>query len=469
MKEAIKLLFVLTLYFGVAPMAGWAMAQSRTAERWVLCIFVSMPSWFPSKLTMMVDSIETYRGHTKGFEFSLLVATGIAFTVCAALRPRASGRLTPPGLWLYLLWCAACCLSILPAVNKVYSLMAAWKFTTAAMVFVGAFHGFRDATDMRWVLRSLAITLLVQMLVCLKLRYVDGRWQVHGWFEHQNPMSMWAYLCAIPLLADAFSPNTGKVDTILGLVSVAGTALMILLSVSRAGLAAFVIGAAVVTGLAFLRGLSAKKLGITAIGACGALAAGLLALDSVMARVKEDAARENPEDLRPILNRQSKAMLKTSPIGIGWNNFGIVNSLPDERYVVILMDWDASRGFRIIDDNYMAGPLTESLYWLLLSETGYQSFVTFLAFCGLTLWWAWRGLRRYWKAPMGYFIGGVLVALALTYIHGSVERVLSQTKNLSAWLIFAGFMARVEVLRRSQPAPALIRRSPAFLPSPSAA
>jgi len=36
-----------------------------------------------------------------------------------------------------------------------------------------------------------------------------------------------------------------------------------------------------------------------------------------------------------------------------------------------------------------------------------------------------------------------------------VERVLSQTKNLAAWLIFAGFLARVEAMRRTTPAPAI--------------
>jgi len=240
-----------------------------------------------------------------------------------------------------------------------------------------------------------------------------------------------------------------------------------LLAVSRAGLAAFVVGAVAVTGLAFLRGVSLKKFTIAGIGACAAVAAGMLALDSLMARVHEDASRENEEDLRPILNRQSKAMLHDSPLGIGWNNFGVANSLPNEKYVTILMDWDVSRGFRIIEDNYFAGPLTESLYWLLLSETGYQGFISYLAFLALTLWWAARGLIRHWKTPLGYFIGGVLVALALTYLHGSVERCLSQTKNLSAWLIFAGFMARVEVMRRSSPATFTVKQNPPVIALPA--
>ena len=447
MKEFAKFIVVFLGYFAIAPLLGSMLARSRVAERAALCLLVSMPSWFPSKLTLMLYSVEFYRGHTKGFEFSLMVGLGIALTTCSFIRRPPGFRALPPGFWVYIAYCLLSCVSLIPAGNRIYGLMAAWKFASVVMVFVGAFHAFRDREDLRWVVRTLAITLIFQTLVCLKLRYLDGRWQVHGWFEHQNPMCMWAYLCAVPTLSMALSPDTDRRDTLLCLGAVAATGLMILLSVSRGGLGAFAVGAAGVTGLALLRGFSAKKLVITGLGACGAIAAGLLALDSVMIRIREDAARENEEDLRPILNRQSKAMLRDSPIGIGWNNFGIVNSLPNQKYVTILMDWDISRGFRIVEENYLAGPLTESLYWLLLSETGYQGFVSYAAFLALTLWWSFRGMILYWKTPLGYFIAGVLVALTLTYLHGSVERILSQTKNLSAWLIFAGFMARVEVMR----------------------
>jgi hypothetical protein len=144
-------------------------------------------------------------------------------------------------------------------------------------------------------------------------------------------------------------------------------------------------------------------------------------------------------------------MMLDHPFGVGWNNFGIANSLPVERYASILMDWDESRGFRLIEENYLANPLTESLYWLLLSENGYAGFASLVAFMLLTLWWALRGMAGFWRAPSGYFTGALLVALAITYMHGTVERVLTQTKNLSMWLIFCGFVARIEHDRRTRP------------------
>jgi len=62
------------------------------------------------------------------------------------------------------------------------------------LVFIAAYLAFRDDEDLRWVLRTLAFGLVLQTLVALKMRFLDGRFQVHGWFEHQNPMAMWAYL-----------------------------------------------------------------------------------------------------------------------------------------------------------------------------------------------------------------------------------------------------------------------------------
>ena len=52
MKEFVKFILVLLEYFAIAPLLGWALARSRTAERATLCLLIFMTSWFPGKLTM---------------------------------------------------------------------------------------------------------------------------------------------------------------------------------------------------------------------------------------------------------------------------------------------------------------------------------------------------------------------------------------------------------------------------------
>jgi hypothetical protein len=478
MQDLVKACVIFAGYLLLAPALGLVLARDRRLERAVLALLVWMPSWFPGKLTLMLHSVERYRGHTKGFEASLIEIVAVALIISAAQRRDRAGRSLPPGLWIYLAWCGLSCLSLVTAANPTYALMAAVKFTKASLIFVGAFRALRDEEDLRWLLHALAFSLMLQALVGLKLRFLEGRWQVACWFEHQNPMAMWAYLTALPLLSVALAPQTKNRDTWVYLGGVGAAGLLILLSVSRAALAAFVAGAGMVVVLAACRGFSWKLARFCAIGAVAGTLVGLLALDSVMSRFTEAASREEDQDLRAILNAQSRAMLADHPLGIGWNNFGVANSLPVERYAMILMDWDQSRGFRIYDENYFANPLTESLYWLLLAENGYPGFVSFVVFLLATVGWAVRGMIVYWRTPMGYFVAGLLVALAITYLHGTVERVLTQTKNLSMWLMFAGFLARVQFNRvhRLAFAPSLVgapaqppSRQPASHPVPALA
>jgi len=177
------------------------------------------------------------------------------------------------------------------------------------------------------------------------------------------------------------------------------------------------------------------------------------ALDSFKARLDEVAttSQDVEEDLRDILNRQSGAMLHDHPVkGVGWNNFGIMNSRPGgDAYSEILEEWDRERGFTIYDENYYQNPLTESLYWLWLAETGYPGFISFVLFCAFSLWCAWRGAWPVRDTLLGMIGLALAAALAICYLHGMVERVLTQTKNLSQWLMLAGMAAGLELNRRS--------------------
>lgn len=447
--DALKAFIILLGYLALAPALGWVLSRSRTYERVALCLLVFMPSWQPSMLTLMLDSIETYRGHTKGFEASLIEVLALALAISAKRRSRERDfKWLPPGGGIYLAYCIASSLSLFAASNTVYGLMAVAKFSMAVIVFIGAFHAFRDETDLRWVFRALAFALVLQGLVALKLRYIDGRFQTHGWFEHQNPMAMWAYLCALPMFSLSLDPLTSRRDTQICLVGVGAAAMLVLLSVSRAALAAFVVGAGGVIFLAACRGFTPKLIRILLLSIVVAVMAGLLALNSLRVRLEGIETGSAEQDLRDVLIVQSKAMLHDHPFGVGWNNYGLANSLPDGPYAQIMMDWDEGRGFHIYEEKYYANPLPESLYWLMFAETGYAGPFLYMTFLLVSLWWALRGLIAYWKTPVGYLVAGLLVALTLTYIHGMVERVLTQTKNMSMWLMMAGFLARIDWLRR---------------------
>jgi O-antigen ligase len=232
-----------------------------------------------------------------------------------------------------------------------------------------------------------------------------------------------------------------------------GAGLCILLSVSRAALAAYAAGSAMLLLAAWMRGPNLRVTMMSVMGAIGAVVVSVFALDSFKARLNEVAESSEvvEEDLRDILNKQSAAMLRASPlIGIGWNNFGIANSRPrGDAFSEILEVWDRDRGFTIYEENYYANPLTESLYWLWLAETGWLGFVSFIVFAALTVWWALRNAWQRRGTLMGAVALALLIGLTLCYAHGTVERILTQTKNLSHWLMLAGMVAGMERLRRA--------------------
>jgi O-antigen ligase len=333
-------------------------------------------------------------------------------------------------------------LSVPGAIDPVYALMPAFKFAKMAFVFVGVFAALRDERDVLALMRGFSVALLMQLVICLWARYVQGGFRVTGWFEHQNPMAMWSYMVAIPMLGLALSKETKPRDVVLFFSAFAAAGLVVVLTVSRASLAAFGVAAILVMLGACLNGITVRRVAVGVAGALGGLVVLAMAADTFMERMGEDSTPKN--DLRYALNQQSAAMCRDQPLtGVGWNNFGLANSRPQgTKYSAILERWEQNRGRSIYPEHFKANPLTESLYWLLLAETGLPGFLTFLLFLGLTIWHGLRSTIHFWKGPLGLFLLGVTVALAITYFHGQVERVLTQTKNLTTWIIFCAVLSR---------------------------
>lgn len=446
------MLVALALYGGLAPILGWWLASRRVCQRVVFAGMLVLTVMRPGNFMMMIGGIETYRGHTKGYEISLIEVLALALLFAVRRASRGSQAAWIPGLGWYLLWCGLSLVSMFGSYEPTYALMALSRFAKGAIIFAAAAVYLRDEKDLRWAVGALAGALFHHGLLCLKMRLLDSSWQVKGWFEHQNPLAMWCYLSALPVLAVMLSPQVKGRLFWLCLAGYGGAGLCILLSVSRASLAAYAIGSALLLMVAWLRGPSARVTCLTVAGALGALAVSTFALDSMMARLNEVAKTSETveEDLRDIMNKQSAAMLRAHPLtGVGWNNFGIANSRPrGAEFSEILEDWDKERGFTIYDENYHANPLTESLYWLWLAETGWLGFGSFIVFAAMTVWWALRNAWHRRGTLMGSVALSLLVGLTICYSHGTVERVLTQTKNLSHWLMLAGMVAGMERQRR---------------------
>ena len=250
-------------------------------------------------------------------------------------------------------------------------------------------------------------------------------------------------MLGLPLFSAALGPGD-KIETRWQLTGFIASAILLECTLSRAALAMFALGVIGVAVLSLADGINLKRLrilfGIAFIGTLGLLAA----IGTIIARFHDEGNTASAET-RELLNIASRSMLHEHWLGIGWNNYGITINHP-YPYGDVIDDWSRDRGHRVNEEE--AKGLSESHYWLLFAENGYPGAFAYLLFIGVTGWWALRGARAWRGTASGAFLIGLFVALALTYAQSSLERVLTQTKNLSTWMILIGVVARLETARK---------------------
>ena len=342
MLDIIKGLMALVAYLIVAPMLGKFIRKDRARQRWTFSLLVFATSWHINKITFMIGSIEWYRGATKGFEFSILDVLAIALLISGRNK---IGRWFAPGAGLYLLYVAMSWLSIFAAPEPSYVCMAGVRFIKAVLVYLAACHFLREEEDLHVLLRAMAFTLIVQALAVLKMKYVNHIYQVNGWFEHQNALAMWAYMCGLPLLAAAMSHLVPQKQARLYCYGFMASGIVVQSSLSRASLVFFAIGSAIILLVSLCQKVTLRKvtfiLSLACIGGLGLA----FTWDTISARFGEDRNKESSE-LRVLLVNASKEMLADSAIGQGWNNYALVINKP-WRYGDGIDQWTIDRGYTV--------------------------------------------------------------------------------------------------------------------------
>ena len=164
LKTLLKVLVIASVYLGIAPLLG-SYLKGKDFRRRVALGFMAW--WLvrpPSNFTLMLYSVESYRGHCRGFEFNFLEAIALGLALAALLEKRQDFRWLPPGMWAWFLWVGVGLLSVPGAINPIYAMMPAFKFAKMGFVFVGVFAALHDERDMLALMRGFAIALIVQVI-----------------------------------------------------------------------------------------------------------------------------------------------------------------------------------------------------------------------------------------------------------------------------------------------------------------
>ena len=443
--DLIKLAIVGPLFFMLAPGVGFWL---KGKPRWQLGVFAVMCFMTingllgPGNWGLTLGSIENYRGHTKGYHFYFNHALAIALIIAKWREDRKSFRWLPPGLGWYLLYCGVSLLSISNAPDKNLALMAAHKSIFASLLVVATFNTLRTEEDFKFFLRVMLGTMLWELYVCLKMKYLGHMYQVHGTFEHQNPLAMYAVLIGMIFLATGLGPKfKGAGGLLLGF---AACALIVECTLSRGALMMLALGVVAVTSVSLLEKITARRLILTAgMGVLGSIAL-VLSLDTIISRF-HDQGNQASGELREVMKDACRAMVHDHALGTGWNNYALVVN-PPYPYAEIYYDWLRGRHMKV--DENEPNSVVESHYYLLLAENGYAGLVAWLVVIAVGLWRNFRAFLFFEHSFSRCLALGIFFGCALNYLQSTLERVLVQPRNLMLWLILLGITARLEVMRR---------------------
>lgn len=432
-------------YFVFAPLLGVLIKGRAKIQDWVffvMCFMTISGFMGPAEWGLTLDFHPYYRGTARGYHFYFNEALAGALIVANFLESPRRFRWLPPGLIFYIINICLSFVSIINAPHPEYTLMAAVKATEVIVIFVAAYNYLQNTERVRWFLTTFCVIMFWELIVCLKLKYVDHLYQVIGTFEHQNPLAMYAILIGVVLLSAAVGPK--QKQSTLYLIGYCVCAWIVECTLSRGGLVAFGIGTIAVMALGLVDKITIRRLlviaGLAAIVSVGVA----VSLQTIINRFN-DSYNKDSSETRRMLNIASREMLSDYPLGVGWNNFAVMINPPYPYGSLIDQYFKDHNEFKEVDTSK---GIVESHYYLLLSETGYQGYISYIILIAYFLFLNLRSAIFFRNHFLGVVSIGIGIGCSCNYLQSMLERVLVQNRNLMLWLLLLALTARIDTWRR---------------------
>lgn len=477
--ELSKVVVALVLFLLFVPIYGVICSRYLALIRVNLAVYVFATSVQSTRWTLQICSIEWYKGHTRGFEINFLEALALASLIGIGLAPRRKLKLLVPALGLWVLYVLSSSLSIVNAIEPLFTAMSIFKFAMIFVIYVATFNSIESNKDIELIQLTVALALIVETLLCLKLRYFDGLYRIRGSFPHSNNLGMYAYMNGLCLLGTVLFSRPTRMRRLFLAAGYLGAMALAMMTVARASYAAAIVGSCCLISISIVMKPTVKKLGVALAVALPLAGGAAMAWDQIATR-QGQSSRETQhvleDSFRGVLIQQAQAMLADHPLGIGWNNFCLQTSWPRGSYSGIMRAYfKATRGYDLRPEHQAITPLIESHYWMLLGETGYAALTTYLLVCGAFLYYAARAAAFFRRSSLGALPLALVVVFSLLYLHGLVERIVTDTPVLTMFMIYAACaaklhwwrleirkgkltLAQVEGVVRCEPSAALARR-----------
>lgn len=428
MKYAI---FFLTLIFGVPIGTSMAKKNPRVEK----LVFFFLIFFTVKEVTINFVSREWYRGTSRGFEIGMVdIALLILLQLVNSRKRWYPTTKYPPGTILYALYFFFSLLSITNSATGyvVNSWFEIWKMVRMYAYFWVVNNYINDWKKIEELMQFVSIVVLYIGFTVLKQKYVEHRFQTPGPFPHQNSLVM--YLIVFNSLVFSYLLNRKKIKLWYWLAVFGLGSLSIVSTLSRAGMACYVIACVTVWFFSFISGFSAKKIGVTLLLLLMATFGLIKAMDSIVERF--ETAPEESGITRIVLAQAAAMMANDKLLGIGLNNFGLKINPPypySDHIYPALHD-----GKMPPEDYEEKNGLVETIYLMIAAETGWHNLGIFLTFLFVFYFRNFRNYRLMKLSEYRFVAIGLLGGLLGIYVESSLEWVLKQTNNFyQLMLVFA--------------------------------
>ncbi len=413
------LVFFSVLLLGVP--IGYALAlRFQWIEKLIFFLFI----FFTCE---MVDinfiSMETYRGTSKGFEFGMVdIAMYIILLLTIKRAPANKIIWLPPGSVLYLSYFLISIISIIHADVYLYSAFEIIKMLRMLLYFWITYQYIQTQEHIETFMTSVAIIVFYIFVSVVKQKYLYGVFQASGPFPHQNSLTM--YISILGSLALSKLLNHRDANAPIWFLLFAMASFCVLATLSRAGLALFLLNCIVIFSISMLlRGneqkhLRRRKWVVVAILPFVVAIALFKASDTIVERFT-NAPKESGLT-RIYLAQAAVKMANENIFGVGLNNFGhkINDPYPYGDHIPKEISRDSSRR-----------GLVETAYLMIAAEAGWPALALFLTLLFYFFILNVINLFKLKDHPSRYIAIALVGALVQVYLQTSLEWVIKQTNN----------------------------------------
>lgn len=374
------IIFYLALFIGV-PLGTVLGTSSRLIRDGVLILMVWC-SCMPELTGINFVSREFYRTMTRGFEVNLadLCALILLFIMLTRKEYRPLHWLPPltGPIFLYIAVIVLSWVYVSPSLLpvplaagerlpyewfeiKLYPLFELSKVARGFIVYWVMVNYVRDARAVRAFMIGLGLTILYITYVAVSDRYLHGIHRVRASLGHPNSLATYMAMLGTVALAACLQHESFITGGVLAFLEVC-CGVVVVLTISRGGLAAMGFGVCMLLLLLFYRYMTPKNFIILFAGTAVAVMVLAYAASTLMQRFTREQDTMADLEYRRFYNAEAKLMAQDFPLGVGMGNFSAYS-------------WD--RYAAQVNPDLPPGTPAHNVWYLNLGELGWPGVLAF--------------------------------------------------------------------------------------------